>query len=1033
MPSFTITTGNSLTTRQDMSGTDVGTVQIAGTLSVSANAQSIRFNGPTTNGQVANFGLIENTAAGGRAIRFETSVGAALTASVLNQGTIQSIDDAIQIQAGSVTSGTMTITNNNLIQSTDGQAIDFAGGTGTSAQNITNTGNIVSVNSDAIRIGGVGNIQNTGTINGGTAAAYSVATDGIQFELGSSGSVTNTGTGVVAGDRHGINAGLSTTVTVVNLAGGTITGRNGSGVGLDGNGTVNNFGTITGAFSNSPGSDINGSTVGAPNGGGPDTINDGDGDGIDIDGQATIVNSGLIQGTGAGGTGSDGRPNTSEGIAAGGGTITNNTGASITGLGLGILIDDSATGNAPFATTVINNGTITGTSSFGIRIIGVQNDVIDNSGTISGGGGTAIQLGDGNDTLRIRNGSVITGLSDGQAGTDTLDYSAFTGGNVTVNLVSGLATGTGTLAGFERVIGSAQNDTITGTSAAESLSGGAGNDQISGGAGNDTQTGGAGNDIFVYGSANQNDVITDFGAQYYSATMTGAQENPPNASTATGAASFWLNRAQTTLATTVTLNGLSSGFAAMHLHNAAVGVNGPVVVDIGTGTIGGQTSGTVTANLALSATNVGQLNAGTLYINAHTTNFPGGEVRGQLATVGTAFDRIDVSLRNIGEFATLQDFLTSSGGNAVLSTQIGGEVSTLTINGLGGLMTALDFTFQTAATDDNGEGTNVADDIFGAGGNDTLAGLGGTDRLYGESGNDRLEGGAGADIISGGSGTDTASYAGSAATVQVFMYNTAYNTGDALGDTFTSIEALEGSANIDILVGGFLGDSIFGGNGGDWLDGTYGGDSLYGQDGNDSLVSRLQADTLDGGADFDFARYDYADAALRAYIYDTAQNTGWAAGDTFVSIEGLAGSYFADDLRGDNNQNIIYGLGGADYVIGLGGSDLLIGGDGQDLFHFVGITDGGPGGDAIQDFVSGNDRISVTGQFFGLGSPGGVAIDSFRFVAETAANLATSQFIYNNATQQLFYDIDGTGAGAQVLLATLQAGATMAAGDIIVI
>jgi Ca2+-binding RTX toxin-like protein len=120
-------------------------------------------------------------------------------------------------------------------------------------------------------------------------------------------------------------------------------------------------------------------------------------------------------------------------------------------------------------------------------------------------------------------------------------------------------------------------------------------------------------------------------------------------------------------------------------------------------------------------------------------------------------------------------------------------------------------------------------------------------------------------------------------------------------------------------------------------------------------------------------------------------------------------------------------------VIGLGGSDLLIGGDGQDLFHFVGITDGGAGGDAIQDFVSGNDRISVTGAFFGLGSPGGVAIDSFRFVAGTAANLATSQFIYNGATQQLFYDIDGTGSGVQVLLATLQAGATMAAGDIIVI
>jgi hypothetical protein len=321
----------------------------------------------------------------------------------------------------------------------------------------------------------------------------------------------------------------------------------------------------------------------------------------------------------------------------------------------------------------------------------------------------------------------------------------------------------------------------------------------------------------------------------------------------------------------------------------------------------------------------------------------------------------------------------------------------------------------------------------GEAGNDVISGLGGADRLYGDAGNDTLNGGTGADTLDGGTGFDTASFANSATSVQVVMYNTTYNTGEAAGDVFRGIEAVQGSANIDILVGDFGINAILGGAGGDWIDGTYGGDYLYGEAGNDSLVSRQQADVLDGGADFDYARYDYADAGLRAFLYDPSQNTGWAAGDTYVSIEGLAGSYFADDLRGDANQNIIYGLGGADFIVGLGGSDLLIGGAGQDLFHFVGIGDGGPGGDAIQDFVSGQDRISVTGAFFGLGSPGGVAIDSFRFVSGAAANLATSQFIYNGATRQLFYDIDGTGAGAQVLLATLQVGATMAAGDIIVI
>jgi Ca2+-binding RTX toxin-like protein len=349
---------------------------------------------------------------------------------------------------------------------------------------------------------------------------------------------------------------------------------------------------------------------------------------------------------------------------------------------------------------------------------------------------------------------------------------------------------------------------------------------------------------------------------------------------------------------------------------------------------------------------------------------------------------------------------------------------------------------------DLGEGADLAsgglgnDRLYGGQGGDILAGdedtdilVGGADgdALYGGDGDDLLNGGAGADLLDGSTGWDTASYAEAASGVQVFLYNAAYNTGEAVGDVFSGIEGLAGSANADFLVGDFAVNALLGGGGNDWLDGTSGGDYLFGEAGNDSLVSRQQADSLDGGADFDFARYDYADTGLRAYLYDTTQNTGFAAGDTLTSVEGLAGSYFADDLRGDAAQNIIYGLGGADYIIGLGGSDLLIGGDGQDLFHFVGIGDGGPGGDVINDFVSGFDRISVTGQFFGLGSPGGIAIEGFRFTAGADATLATSQFIWNGATRQLFYDIDGTGSGTKVLLATLQAGATLAASDIIVI
>jgi Ca2+-binding RTX toxin-like protein len=333
--------------------------------------------------------------------------------------------------------------------------------------------------------------------------------------------------------------------------------------------------------------------------------------------------------------------------------------------------------------------------------------------------------------------------------------------------------------------------------------------------------------------------------------------------------------------------------------------------------------------------------------------------------------------------------------------------------------------------------TGVAQD--GNGSVDTLisienvVGSIGNDTITGSAVSNILTGGLGADQINGGDGWDTASYAGATATVQVIMYAMNFNSGDAAGDTFTGIEALQGSSNIDVLVGDFAANAILGGDGGDWIDGTFGGDYLYGEGGDDNLVSRLQADVLDGGDGLDYVRYDFADTGLRAYLYDVSQNSGWAAGDAYTSIEGLVGSYQADDLRGDAGLNVIVGQGGADFIIGLGGVDYMNGGADGDYFHYVSPTDGGGTGDVIQDFTSGLDKISITGSIFGLGYLAGGGIESFRFTIGTSAIYATSQFIFDSATSQLWYDQDGTGAGAQILMATLQSGASMAASDFLVL
>ncbi|MCW0181443.1 MAG: hypothetical protein OJI70_06685 [Zavarzinia sp.] len=494
MTSLTIAASTTRTTRLDMNDTAVDnlTVEATGAISVSANAQSVRFTGATTNGVIDNSGTIENTA-GGRAIRIESGVGASFTAEITNRsgGLIQSTDDALQIQS-SITSGRITLANGGTITSGTGQAVDFASAEGVTVT-IGNTGTIQSGSNDAIRAGSGAAVTNSGTINGGTDAGFTASTDGVDFRA-FGGSLTNETGGSISADRHGVNAGdngVAGFITVINETGASITGRNGSGVGSDGSGSVTNHGTITGAFSNDPASDQNGDGAG----GTPDGTPDGDGDGIDFDFEATIVNYGRIEGTGAGGHGSDGFANTSEGIAIGGGSVTNHSGATIVGAGLGILVDDSSRGNAPYLTTIVNDGTIEGTSLEAIKLVGTFADTITNNGTITGGNGTAILFGSGDNTLTLGETSSITGLSDGGLGTNSLVYDGWTTG-VLVSLASGRASGTDGIANFQTVAGTDHADTLIGDSAVNTLSGGGGADRITGGTG-DTLRGGAGAEVIT--------------------------------------------------------------------------------------------------------------------------------------------------------------------------------------------------------------------------------------------------------------------------------------------------------------------------------------------------------------------------------------------------------------------------------------------------------------------------------------------------------------------------------------------------------
>ncbi len=117
----------------------------------------------------------------------------------------------------------------------------------------------------------------------------------------------------------------------------------------------------------------------------------------------------------------------------------------------------------------------------------------------------------------------------------------------------------------------------------------------------------------------------------FSGAMTGAQEVPPTTSTATVTFNGMFNPANNMMTLGITFSGLSSNTTGAHIHRAAVGVNGPIIVDLaGLGFPLGVTSGTFTATFAFPAGDVASFTANNTYINIHTQTLPGGEVRGQI-------------------------------------------------------------------------------------------------------------------------------------------------------------------------------------------------------------------------------------------------------------------------------------------------------------------------------------------------------------------------------------------------------------------
>ena len=213
--------------------------------------------------------------------------------------------------------------------------------------------------------------------------------------------------------------------------------------------------------------------------------------------------------------------------------------------------------------------------------------------------------------------------------------------------------------------------------------------------------------------------------------------------------------------------------------------------------------------------------------------------------------------------------------------------------------------------------------------NDILLGNENANILSGLGGNDWFVGNGGGNTLDGGSGIDTASYQGASAGVTVNLATGMGTAGQALGDTYASIENVTGSSYGDLIFGNGESNNLRGLAGNDIFVGSTGGRERY-----------------DGGSGSDAVTYFQSASGVVASLSQGYGVGGDAALDLFTSIESLTGSIHDDILTGNGDRNSLRGLNGNDALNGYAGTDYLTGGRGDDEI------DGGAGSDYA--YFSGN-------------------------------------------------------------------------------
>ncbi|MGE5546904.1 MAG: M64 family metallopeptidase [Solirubrobacterales bacterium] len=296
-----------------------------------------------------------------------------------------------------------------------------------------------------------------------------------------------------------------------------------------------------------------------------------------------------------------------------------------------------------------------------------------------------------------------------------------------------------------------------------------------------------------------------------------------------------------------------------------------------------------------------------------------------------------------------------------------------------------------------------------------LAGGDGDDTLDGGAGNDTLDGGTGADKLTGGDGDDLFKVDDSHDMVIELAKG---GSKDKVLTTLAEITLADEVENLEYAgtsdfhgIGNVLANTILGQGGNDTLDGGGGADTLNGGAGNDVYVIDNAKDVIKDSAGLDEVQTTLATFSLAKLAFIEALS--------FIGSGAFTGI-------GNAADNLLVGGGGNDTLTGGKGADTLTGGAGADRFCFTASNEAG---DLITDFVAGTDKIALTGKAFTL--TGATVAAAFIANDSGAAAGTADRLIYDNDDYRLYWDRDGSGTAAPILLAKFDTQVSLTASDIL--